>query len=158
MNPILCGLFKVQIADRILKMQGRPPMLVDQNLGWPLDPVARITPGRNLPSFSHVRLGDRQQLQQVLVMHKSMACTQIFSGAQPSSTEKRPGPPHLTAFDGAFLVAQSQRVNCECKSCGAERGKGSWTHRTFGHIQLPCLSTSPRYHCIFPQVQISVAH
>ena len=80
MNPIfmLTFYFKVQIADRILKMQGRPPMLVDQNLGWPLDPVARKTPGRNLPSFSRVRLGDRQQLQQVLVLHKYVACTQIF--------------------------------------------------------------------------------
>ena len=77
-NPILSGLFKVQIADRILKMQGRPPMLVDQNLGWAVDPVARITPGRGLPSFHHIRLGDRQQLQQVLDVQKSMIVTQIF--------------------------------------------------------------------------------
>ena len=58
---------QVQIVDRILKMQGRQPMLADQNLVWPFDPLVRITPGRGLPSFSHVRLGDRQLLQQVIV-------------------------------------------------------------------------------------------
>ena len=60
-------IFKVRIVNRILKMQGRQPMLVDRNLVWPLDPLVRITPGRLLPSFNHVRIGDRQQLQQVIV-------------------------------------------------------------------------------------------
>ena len=78
LNSFLCELFKVKIADRILKMQGRAPMLVNQNLGWSLDPVARITPGRGLPSFSHIRLGDRQQLQQVLNMPRYMIVTQVF--------------------------------------------------------------------------------
>lgn len=47
-------------------MQGVPPLVSNGQLEWDVDALARITPERPLPSYAQLRLGDRQELQEVI--------------------------------------------------------------------------------------------
>ena len=65
---------QVQVVDRILQMQGRPPLLADPNLDWAMNVGAQITPRTSLPGYSYVRVGDRQLLHQVVLISRHFLC------------------------------------------------------------------------------------
>ena len=64
----------MQVVDRILQMQGRPPLLADPNLDWAMNVEAQITPQTSLPGYSYVRVGDRQLLYQVVLISRHFLC------------------------------------------------------------------------------------
>jgi hypothetical protein len=55
----------VDVVDRLLGLQGRPPLLANLNLQWNVDQMRRMTPGLNPPGYVTMRISDRLQLQQV---------------------------------------------------------------------------------------------
>ena len=50
-------------------MQGRPPLLSDNSLGWTVNVQAAITQQSLPPGFSYVRVGDRQLLHEVTLIN-----------------------------------------------------------------------------------------
>ena len=66
MSSLVQNCLQVQVVDRILQMQRRPPILADPDLNWSMNVEAQITPRLPLPGYSYVRVGDRQLLHQVV--------------------------------------------------------------------------------------------
>ena len=78
----------MQLVDRILQMQGRPPLVANPDLNWVMNIGAQITPRTLLPGYSYVRVGDRKLLHQVTLFVPFTPYLIIFKGYKPTAAEK----------------------------------------------------------------------
>ena len=66
MQNIIFNIEQVRVADRILGLQQTRQLFTDVNISWPIAAQALLTQQRHPDGFRFLRLGDRQQLQQVM--------------------------------------------------------------------------------------------
>ena len=66
MQNIIFDIKQVQEADRILALQQTRQLFTDISISWPIAAQALLTQQRHPDGFRFLRLGDRQQLQQVM--------------------------------------------------------------------------------------------
>ena len=59
---------QVLVADRRLRLQGRPPLLADPTLVWGVGVTVPMTAGRIIPGYRTVLMGNRLALHTVCVL------------------------------------------------------------------------------------------